>query len=189
GPSFIDKRVTEGQIVYQVHDPTSLPRTLLSKFASRDEVPHSEQFQQHDDSVAAASTPAATAEPTIDAQQPSAPRTASNMASSHAHPGFPTLQPCCIWRMNVGETTPTGTVESVPGFEPAFKANITFGADWLQFDPSGEYGRIEYRGIAKTEDGGHPIDFRYIGIITMTPDVKKIFNFQPDMRTVPFGFS
>jgi Protein of unknown function (DUF3237) len=23
----------------------------------------------------------------------------------------------------------------------------------------------------------------------MTPDVKKIFNMQPDMRTVPFGFS
>lgn len=41
----------------------------------------------------------------------------------------------------------------------------------------------------RTEDSGHPIDIRYVGVITMTPDVKKIFTFQPDMKTVPFGFS
>ena len=33
------------------------------------------------------------------------------------------------------------------------------------------------------------MDFRYNGVINLTPDVKKIFGMQPDMKTVPFGFS
>ena len=47
------------------------------------------------------------------------------------------------------EATPTGTLETVPGFEPAFKANVNFGADWLSFDADGEHARIDLRGIAK----------------------------------------
>ncbi|KAI1338296.1 hypothetical protein F5Y15DRAFT_424989 [Xylariaceae sp. FL0016] len=45
--------------------------------------------------------------------------------------------------------TPTGTIESVPGFEPAFKATVNFGADWLSFDPDGTHGRIDLKGMAK----------------------------------------
>ncbi|KAI1444242.1 hypothetical protein F5Y02DRAFT_419335 [Annulohypoxylon stygium] len=79
--------------------------------------------------------------------------------------GFPTLKPAIITKVNIGELndlgtihngsrlmhfgTPTGTIESVPGFEPAFKATVNFGADWLSFDPDGTHGRIDLRGMAK----------------------------------------
>ena len=43
--------------------------------------------------------------------------------------------------------------------------------------------------MRRIEDGGHSIDIRYTVIITMTPEVKKIFAFQLDQKTVPFGFS
>ncbi|KAI0384277.1 hypothetical protein F5Y04DRAFT_278282 [Hypomontagnella monticulosa] len=116
--------------------------------------------------------------------------------------GFPTLKPAIITKVNIAELndlgtihngsrlmhfgTPTGTVESVPGFEPAFKATVNFGADWLSFDPDGSYGRIDLRGMARTEEG-HSIDFRYQGIIKITPEAKKIFEMSPDAATVPFG--
>ncbi|XDG09059.1 hypothetical protein ABKA04_008674 [Annulohypoxylon sp. FPYF3050] len=118
--------------------------------------------------------------------------------------GFPTLKPAIITKVNIGELndlgtihngsrlmhfgTPTGTIESVPGFEPAFKATVNFGADWLSFDPDGTHGRIDLRGMAKTEEG-HSIDFRYQGIIKMAPEVKKIFEMSPEAATVPFGFA
>ncbi|MCJ1359172.1 MAG: hypothetical protein MMC33_009172 [Icmadophila ericetorum] len=84
--------------------------------------------------------------------------------------------------------TPTGSIESVPGFEPAFKANVNFGADWLSFDPDGKHARIDLRGVARTEQG-HAIDFRYVGVIKMPPEVWKIFNMDSDMATVPFGYA
>ncbi|KGO77077.1 Uncharacterized protein family UPF0311 [Penicillium italicum] len=118
--------------------------------------------------------------------------------------GFPTLVPALVTKVNIGDVnplgvihtgsnlthygTPTGTIETVPGFEPAFKANVSWGADWLSFDPDGEHARINLKGIARTEQG-HSIDFRYKGVIKMAPDVKKIFGNQPDMVTVPFGYA
>ncbi|KAI9164119.1 Adenylate-forming reductase [Paramyrothecium foliicola] len=84
--------------------------------------------------------------------------------------------------------TPSGTIESVPGYEPAFKATVNFGADWLSFDPDGEHGRIDLRGMARTENGSS-IDFRYVGVIKMAPEVHKIFDMDPEMATVPFGFA
>lgn len=33
------------------------------------------------------------------------------------------------------------------------------------------------------------MDFRYTGVIQLTPDVEKIFNMHSDRKTVPFGFS
>ena len=41
--------------------------------------------------------------------------------------------------------TPTGSIE----IEPAFKANVNFGADWLSFDPDGKHARIDLRGVAR----------------------------------------
>ncbi|KAK1979460.1 hypothetical protein LZ30DRAFT_596845 [Colletotrichum cereale] len=126
------------------------------------------------------------------------------MTQAQTPSGFPTLQPALITKVHIGElndigvthngsrlmhfATPTGTIETLPGFEPAFKAEVNFGADWLSFDPDGTHGRIDLRGIAKTE-AGHSIDFRYQGIIEMAPGVKKIFEMQPDAATVPFGFA
>ncbi|RYP71297.1 hypothetical protein DL771_004874 [Monosporascus sp. 5C6A] len=118
--------------------------------------------------------------------------------------GFPSLKPAIITKVDIGDVnplgvihngsklthygTPTGTIETVPGFEPAFKATVNFGADWLSFDPDGNHGRIDLRGMARTEEG-HSIDFRYTGVIKMAPEVHKIFDMQPDMATVPFGFA
>ncbi|KAK2624712.1 hypothetical protein QTJ16_005905 [Diplocarpon rosae] len=97
--------------------------------------------------------------------------------------GFPTLQPAIITKVNIGDVQP---LETVPGYEPAFKATVNFGADWLSFDPDGQHGRIDLRGMAKTDDG-HAIDFRYVGVIRMTEAVHKIFDLSPEMATVPFG--
>ncbi|KAH7311414.1 hypothetical protein B0I35DRAFT_438033 [Stachybotrys elegans] len=118
--------------------------------------------------------------------------------------GFPTLKPAIITKVNIGDVqplgvmhngskmthygTPSGTIESVPGYEPAFKATVNFGADWLSFDPDGQFGRIDLRGMARTENGSS-IDFRYVGVIRMAPEVHKIFDQDPDMATVPFGFA
>jgi hypothetical protein len=65
---------------------------------------------------------------------------------------------------------------------------VCFGADWLSFDPDGEHGRINLKGIART-DQGQSIDFRYKGVIKMAPDVKKIFEMSSDAKTVPFGYA
>lgn len=46
--------------------------------------------------------------------------------------------------------TPTGSIESVPGFEPTFKAKVNFGADWLSFDPDGKHARVDVRGMARS---------------------------------------
>jgi hypothetical protein len=37
----------------------------------------------------------------------------------------------------------------VPGFEPAFKANVSFGADWFTIDHDNKFGRVDIRAIAK----------------------------------------
>lgn len=109
--------------------------------------------------------------------------------------------------------TPTGTIESVPGYEPSFKADVTFGADWLSFDPDGKHARINLKGMARfvsdvflahglsemyascsnhctvdhRTESNSAIDFRYKGIIKMPPEVQKLFNGDPTMATVPFG--
>lgn len=38
-------------------------------------------------------------------------------------------------------------------------------------------------------DEGFAIDFRYVGVIKMTDVVNKIFDMDPEMATVPFGFA
>ncbi|KAK6217895.1 putative PKS/NRPS-like protein biosynthetic cluster [Pestalotiopsis sp. IQ-011] len=81
-----------------------------------------------------------------------------------------------------------GEIEKLPGFEPAFKAELTFGADWPTVDPDGQHARVDVRAIAKTEDA-HLIDYRVEGIIKRTGPMVKVFTFQPDMATTPFGYA
>ncbi|KAK2057593.1 hypothetical protein LY76DRAFT_515943 [Colletotrichum caudatum] len=116
--------------------------------------------------------------------------------------GFPSLKPAVITKVKIGDINdlgqifngskmthfaiPTGTIETVPGFEPAFKANVVFGADWMSFDPDGKFARVDLRGIAKTE-GGFTIDFRASGVIRLVPEVLKIVTMDPSMATTPFG--
>ncbi|XXH00684.1 hypothetical protein Hte_007034 [Hypoxylon texense] len=116
--------------------------------------------------------------------------------------GFPTLKPAVITKVNIADVntlgniyngsklthygTPTGTIETIPGFEPAFKAKVVFGADWLSLDPDGKHGRIDLRGIAQT-DKGFAIDFRAAGVIKITPEIRKIVDMDPTMATIPFG--
>ncbi|KAJ5712066.1 hypothetical protein N7488_006222 [Penicillium malachiteum] len=86
------------------------------------------------------------------------------------------------------QETPTGTIETVPGFEPQFSAKVVFGADWLEFDPDKKHARINMKAVATTEDG-KDISFGYEGIIELNEAVMKIFNMEPDSVSVPFGFS
>ncbi|OOQ83532.1 hypothetical protein PEBR_34492 [Penicillium brasilianum] len=117
---------------------------------------------------------------------------------------FATLQPAIVWKVNAGAAhpigprqsgstlihfeTPTGTIETVPGFEPQFSAKVVFGADWLEFDPDKKHARINMKAVATTTDD-KDISFGYQGIIALNEAVMKIFNMEPDSVSVPFGFS
>ncbi|KAK6071769.1 hypothetical protein SCUP234_04648 [Seiridium cupressi] len=84
---------------------------------------------------------------------------------SEQRSGFPELKPAFIIKARVGNVNPfgvthtgskavhievgSGTIETVPGFEPAFKAELNFGADWFTIDHDAKYGRVEIRAIAK----------------------------------------
>jgi hypothetical protein len=78
-----------------------------------------------------------------------------------------------------------GSIESAPGYEPAFKAELQSGADWFHVDNNGKYGRTEVRSVGKT-DGGF-VEIRCTGIMTMAEPILKIFGGAPDMATTPFG--
>ncbi|KAL2831377.1 hypothetical protein BDW59DRAFT_130693 [Aspergillus cavernicola] len=124
------------------------------------------------------------------------------MATDNA--GYPALKPAIITKVHVDVTkirpygvshtgstlthfeVPSGTVETAPGFEPAFSANIVFGGDWFSLDADGKHGRVNFRGIAKTDDG-QVIDIRTFGIVDLVPAAAKVFTLQPDMASVPFG--
>ncbi|KAH8645852.1 hypothetical protein BGZ60DRAFT_424898 [Tricladium varicosporioides] len=117
---------------------------------------------------------------------------------------FPSLKPAIVCKVNVGAAhpvgtrnsgatlihfeTPTGTLETVEGFEPKFSAKVVFGADWLAFDPDKKHARINLKAVAVTEEG-ISIDFGYQGIISLNDAVMSIFNMEPDSVSVPFGFS
>ncbi|GAB1214365.1 hypothetical protein ATERTT37_003527 [Aspergillus terreus] len=108
---------------------------------------------------------------------------------------FPSLQPAIVWKVNAGaahpvevKETPTGTIETVEGFEPRFKGKVVFGADWLEFDPDQKHARINMKAIATTDEGKE-ISFGYTGTIELNEAVMKIFNQAPDSESVPFGFS
>lgn len=48
------------------------------------------------------------------------------------------------------QTTPGGTITTVPGFTgPKVDAEITFGADWIYFDPDMKHTRMNVKGVAK----------------------------------------
>ncbi|KAJ5329226.1 hypothetical protein N7452_009616 [Penicillium brevicompactum] len=113
---------------------------------------------------------------------------------------FPTLQPAIVWKVNAGaahqvdfvdksiKETPTGTIETVEGFEPRFTGKIDFGADWLSFDPDQKHARIDMKAIATTDDG-KKISFGYTGTIELNEAIMKIFSQAPDSVSVPFGSS
>jgi cell wall assembly regulator SMI1 len=82
--------------------------------------------------------------------------------------------------------TSSGSIETVQGFEPAFKADIVWGTDWLTFDPSGTHARVNLKALATTEEG-HAISFAYTATIVLNDEIRKILTMQPDMKTVPFG--
>ncbi|KAJ9239473.1 hypothetical protein DTO207G8_918 [Paecilomyces variotii] len=86
------------------------------------------------------------------------------------------------------QETPTGTIETVDGFEPRFAGKIVFGADWLEFDPDQKHARVNMKAIATTDDSKE-ISFGYTGVIELNESVMKIFKQAPDSVSVPFGFS
>ncbi|OTA98539.1 hypothetical protein M426DRAFT_258518 [Hypoxylon sp. CI-4A] len=118
--------------------------------------------------------------------------------------GFPDLQPAIISKIHIGEIQilgslhdssrtihfgmPTGTIETVPGFEPAFKAEVNFGADWMSFDAEDKFSRVNLRGVAKT-DKGHSIDYHYTAVAKLEPSLRKLLTGAPDAETIPFGLA
>ena len=76
----------------------------------------------------------------------------------------------------------------MPGFEPAFKAEVKFAADWFTIDHDKKNGRVDIRCIAKTAEG-HAIDLRSQGVIELAPPMAKIFSMDPEMKTTPFGYT
>ncbi|EAQ92003.1 hypothetical protein F5144DRAFT_607619 [Chaetomium tenue] len=118
--------------------------------------------------------------------------------------GFPTLKPAFVIKANIGAVSPvglihtgstslhfevtSGTIETVPGFEPAFKAEVKFAADWFTIDHDKKNGRVDIRCIAKTAEG-HAIDLRSQGVIELAPPMAKIFSMDPEMKTTPFGYT
>ncbi|KAL6851329.1 hypothetical protein ACO1O0_008457 [Amphichorda felina] len=97
--------------------------------------------------------------------------------------GFPSLEPAFIIKQ-----TPSGTIKSLPGFQPEVDADIIFGGDWLYFDPDKSHARLNFKGIAKTKAGA-PFSFYYTGTITIDEKVGRIFAFDPTSTTIPFGNS
>ncbi|KAH9209735.1 hypothetical protein DL95DRAFT_476503 [Leptodontidium sp. 2 PMI_412] len=118
--------------------------------------------------------------------------------------GFASLKPAFVIKGRISNVSPlglthsgsksvhfevsSGTIESVPGFEPAFQSELTFGADWFSFDHDLKHGRVDIRAIARTKQG-FSIDLRSQGVIELAPPMAKIFNMEPDMVTVPFGMT
>ncbi|KAI1738085.1 hypothetical protein F4680DRAFT_427088 [Xylaria scruposa] len=116
--------------------------------------------------------------------------------------GFPSLVPALITKVNITQVNDIGkihtgahethyavndgTIETVPGFEPAFKAKVVFGADWFRVDADGNHARIDLRGIARSENGC-TIDFRAAGVVDMTTEIRKILSGDPSAATIPFG--
>lgn len=136
------------------------------------------------------------------------PQTTINTASkdqlSSSLSGFPTLQPAFVMKINIGDGNSfgpvasgatfvhvqgsSGTIKSVPGFEPKIDANVVFGADGIYFDNDNTHCRINVKGIAKAEDGS-PFSFAYTGIALLNEAILKTFAQDPDIKTTPFGQS
>ncbi|KAK3302590.1 uncharacterized protein B0T15DRAFT_577662 [Chaetomium strumarium] len=126
------------------------------------------------------------------------------MTASMELKGFPSLKPAFVVKAKIGNVSPIGTIhtgqsaihfevahgtiESVPGFAPAFNGILTFGADWFTMDHDRQHARVDIRLIAKTEKG-HTLDIRSGGVMEMSRSVEKIFLLDPDAKTTRFGFS
>ncbi|KAI1109945.1 hypothetical protein F5Y14DRAFT_466220 [Nemania sp. NC0429] len=118
--------------------------------------------------------------------------------------GYPTVKPAIVFVLRVDDVTSfqdvhngatmnlftvsSGSIQSVPGFEPAFKGDIKFAADWFSFDADGKHGRMDFKGVARTKEG-HSIDIQYKGVLKLAPQVKMALGGHPGAKTNPFGFS
>ncbi|KAL9014474.1 MAG: hypothetical protein Q9173_000884 [Seirophora scorigena] len=116
--------------------------------------------------------------------------------------GFPTVTPAVVIKLNVANANPhgiihtgstfthfdcpSGTIESVEGFSPAFKAKVNFGADWCTFDADKEHGRLNLKVVARTDEGAS-ISLDYNRVIRMDEAAWKVFTMQPDAKTMAFG--
>ena len=72
------------------------------------------------------------------------------------------------------------------GFEPAFKANVNFGADWSNFDADQKHARLQLKVVGRTEEGAS-ISLDYNSIMKVDEAVAKVFGMQPDAKSLPFG--
>ncbi|KAI9819305.1 MAG: hypothetical protein M1827_007462 [Pycnora praestabilis] len=82
----------------------------------------------------------------------------------------------------------SGSIETVPGFEPKLSAKVISGSDWLYFDADQGHIRVNVKGMARTEDGV-AIGFIYSGPIELNEYTKPFFAEDPKPKTIPFGSS
>ena len=87
---------------------------------------------------------------------------------------------------NWSQEVPQGTIESVDGYEPAFRANVNFGADWSRFDADQTHARLQLKIVGRTEEGSS-ISLDYNSIMRVDEAVAKVFGMQPDAESLPFS--
>lgn len=52
-------------------------------------------------------------------------------------------------KLNVLQEFHSGSMETVPGFEPKISAKVISGSDWLYFDADQGHLRVNVKGMAK----------------------------------------
>ncbi|KAK8115731.1 hypothetical protein PG984_012233 [Apiospora sp. TS-2023a] len=117
---------------------------------------------------------------------------------------FPSLQPALVMKLHlngfhkIGQLANgsnlihfeanTGSIESVEGFEPKISAKVVMASDWLRFDADGKHARLDFRGVAVTDEE-EGINFAYQGTIRISDDLRKILEMDPNAQSVPFGLN
>ncbi|KAL2019321.1 hypothetical protein VTK56DRAFT_9788 [Thermocarpiscus australiensis] len=126
------------------------------------------------------------------------------MSATYADESFPTLEPAftiksggATERFRIGNSCVggglvaipfyNGVVESVPGFSPKFKFNISNGIDYVTVDPDQKHGRFTVKAVL-TDDEGRNVVLNIDAITELHPDVVSIIEGAPDAKSAPFGY-
>ncbi|XXG97584.1 hypothetical protein Hte_003890 [Hypoxylon texense] len=80
-----------------------------------------------------------------------------------------------------------GTLESVEGFEPKVKFDISNGTDWFRIDPDKSHGRMSVKALA-TDEKGLSVCIVVEGVITLNETTMPLVFGIPEAQTSPFGF-
>jgi hypothetical protein len=74
----------------------------------------------------------------------------------------------------------------VPGYPIKVDGVFAHGSDYIRQDPSGKQARLEVNSIVKDKSGA-VINYKYTGILNVTPEVGAILSGSTDAKTTEFG--